>query len=118
MERGKKIVHYKCFRRKNALLMLGFAALFVSACQTAPDKFVHQNFSMILPQHSTQADVIALIGEPSHKVGDLWMYERPGKHLFAKIEFDENGNVVEKDWIDGVTGEWEDSDDTPTDPVP
>ena len=116
-ERGKEIVHYKCFPRTHALLLLGVAALFLGACQSTPDKFVHRNFSLIRPQHSTQVDVIALIGEPSHQLGDLWMYERPEKHLFAKIEFDENGNVVEKDWIDGVKGEWEDSNDTPTDRV-
>ena len=117
MERGRKIVNHRCFPSKHMLLTLGFATLFLGACQSAPDKFVHRNFSLIRAQHSTQGDVIALIGEPSHQLGDLWMYERPEKHLFAKIEFDENGNVVEKDWIDGVKGEWEDSDETPTDPV-
>ena len=111
-------MRYKYRSSEHALLILGFAALFLSACKSTPDKFVHRNFSLIRQQHSTQADVIALIGEPSHQLGDLWMYERPEKHLFAKIEFDENGQVVEKEWIDGVQGVWEDSDDTATDSVP
>ena len=109
---------FKCVSRTYVLLVLGCAGLFLGACQSAPDRFVHENFTMIRPQHSTQADVVALIGEPSHRLGDLWMYERPEKHLFAKIEFDESGHVVARDWIDGAEGVWEDSEDTPVDSVP
>jgi hypothetical protein len=65
---------------------------------------------------STQADVVTLLGEPSHRVGELWMYERPHKHLYAKIEFDADGRVVDTDWIDGAEGVWEDAEDVPAHP--
>jgi hypothetical protein len=109
-------VRYKRASKRHAFWACGVVALWVGACQSPPDRLVYENFRQIRPQLSTEADVVSLLGEPSHRLGELWMYERPEKHLFAKIEFDADGRVVDKDWIDGAEGVWEDVDDPGVDP--
>ena len=60
---------------------------------------------------STQADVREALGEPDQVLADLWLYERPDKHLVVKLEFDDQGRLQRKEWIDAAGETWEDSSD-------
>lgn len=84
------------------------ALLFTGACR-APDRLTPDNYSRIAQLASTQSEVSALIGEPTNRLGERWLYERPQQHLFVFVDFDDQGRVVRKQWIDATTGQWEDT---------
>lgn len=75
------------------------------------DPLTRERFSQVHQNASTQAEVRATIGEPSAVLGDRWIYERPEDHLIVFVDFDQEGRVVRKQWVDGVTGEWHDTKD-------
>lgn len=87
-------------------IAIGSFALTVG-CQ---DKLTHDNFSRIQQRASSQREVELIIGEPDQKIGNRWMWERPDKHLTAMVDYDEQGVVSRKQWIDGTTGAWEDTE--------
>ena len=90
-----------------------FVAVFMlSGCR---DKLVHERFSQIRQNHSTQSEVIELIGDPDDRLGDQWIYQRPDEHLIVLIDFDESGSVSRKQWIDANEAVWEDTDPSPAD---
>jgi hypothetical protein len=93
-------------------ILCGWAAALglIAGCQPK-DRVSPDNFSEIRQNSSTEADVVAILGEPEHRMPGLWIYQRPEQHLYVKIEFDDSGRVVRKEWIDGVTGEWRDTAD-------
>lgn len=96
-------LRFRCFA---VVIAAGLAGV-LAGCQ---DPFVYDNFSQIRVDASMQWEVEKTIGEPSQKLGDQWLYERPPKHLTALIDFDEDGVVTRKQWIDAMSGVWEDSD--------
>ena len=96
-------------------LLLGvfcFAISVLSGCST-PDRLVKANYTQIQQNTSTQADVEALIGKPNSKLADMWIYQRPDDHLTVMIDFDANGRVTRKQWVDGIQGAWDDTKNTP-----
>ena len=99
------------FRWFPVVTAVGLAGL-LAGCQ---DRLVYQNFSQIHENASTQAEVARVIGEPSQKLENQWLYERPDKHLTALVDFDETGRVTRKQWIDAMSGVWEDSEPKPAD---
>ena len=91
------------------LMPMGLAvamALLLTGCQ---DKLTHENFGQIRQNVSTRPIVTGLIGEPDDRLANRWSYERPDKHLFVFIDFDEDGYVSRKQWIDAMSAEWEDT---------
>ena len=88
------------------LSTLSLVAVLTVGCK---DLLVYENFSQIRQNSSSQVEVARLIGEPDNLCGNQWLYERPGKHLFAFVDFDESGRVIRKQWIDGAGNFWEDS---------
>ena len=92
--------------------VLGLTALLAGGCQSgsrSPDA----NFAQIRQNVSTEADVVALLGEPDHRLPGLWIYQKPEEHLYWKIEFDDQGRVARKERIDGLSHTWEDTGDGP-----
>ena len=90
---------------------LGFTAVViftVCGCRSA-DRLTYDNFSRVQKSAHTQADVTGLLGEPTYRLNGIWIYERPSEHLVVKVEFDESGKVQRKEWVDGKTGQWEDT---------
>jgi len=83
----------------------------VGGCATTPDRVMHRNYTQIRENASSRTDVGALLGTPEHTIGDTWMYTRPEQHLTVIIDFDANGLVLRKQWVDGEKGTWEDSED-------
>ncbi len=77
------------------------------------DLLTQGNFSQIYEHRSSHVEVARMIGEPDEKLGDQWLYLRPGKHLTAIVEFDADGLVARKQWIDADSAVWEDSADEP-----
>jgi len=75
----------------------------------AKDQLSYSNYSQLREHSSTEAEVAAALGQPSAKVGDQWMYDRPDQHLMAVIQFDEQGRMIRKQWIDAGGETWEDS---------
>ena len=97
-------------RRYGTLLGMALAA-FATGCQSPPDRLVFDNYTLVRQNASTQADVAALLGEPAHRLGDMWMYERPDRHLVVMIDFNDKGKVDRKQWVDAGEEYWDDSDD-------
>ena len=81
-------------------------AALLTGCQ---DKLSHKNFELIQQGFSTQHEVTQLIGDPDEAAANRWMYERPDKHLFAFVDFDEEGVVARKQWVDAKEAVWEDT---------
>lgn len=88
-------------------LLVGAAAV-LSGC-AAPDRLNRANFTQIQQNASTQTDVESLIGKPDSKLADMWIYQRPDDHLTVMIDFDAQGRVTRKQWVDGIDGAWDDS---------
>jgi hypothetical protein len=85
------------------------SAMLVAGCQSRPDAVMHRNFVQIRENASTRDEVSSLLGTPEHRIGDTWMYTRPERHLTVIIDFDANGAVIRKQWVDGENASWEDS---------
>ena len=79
------------------------------------DLLVHENFARIRQNATMQAEVERIIGEPDHRLGELWRYDRPQKHLTVLIDCDRNGQVTRTQGIDAMTGVWEDSNESTSD---
>lgn len=89
-----------------------FVAGLLGGCRSNPrDMLIQRNFSQVHPSTTTRAEVSAMLGAPEHRIGDTWMYTRPERHLTVIIDFDDQGRVARKQWIDGESGRWNDSDD-------
>ncbi len=80
--------------------------IFATGCN---DPLQYENFSHIRQNATMQWEVEKLIGDPDQKLDNQWLYERPEKHLTALVDFDSDGTVTRKQWIDADSGVWEDS---------
>jgi len=94
----------------SAVLFMAITAL--PGCST-PDRMVQANYSQIQQNVHTQTDVEALIGPPSNKLGDMWLYERPDQHVTVMIDFGPDGRVTRKQWVGGLEGAWHDTKEAP-----
>ncbi len=92
------------------ITLTGVLTLLLVGC-AAPDRLVHANYDRIQQHGSSSTQVAELIGEPDNKLGDTWLYERPDQHLTVMIDFDKDGKVERKQWIDGLRETWEDTKD-------
>jgi len=101
----RKIVFAKILGMGTAVSVLGAAGC------AAPDRLAQANYDRIQQHASSHAEVAELIGEPDNKLGDMWLYERPDKHLTVMIDFDKSGRVERKQWIDGLGESWHDTKD-------
>lgn len=90
---------------------LAGALLLVGACRSTPDRLTYDNYSRITQRASTQSEVSALLGEPTNRLDAQWLYERPDQHLIVFVDFDHQGRVTRKQWIDGRSGTWDDMAD-------
>ena len=81
------------------------------------DQLTREHYEMITVNVDKEFDVDKMIGEPDSKISGLWLYEREDKHLVVKIEFDNEGVVTRKEWIDAMSGTWDDSKDPGDDTV-
>ena len=95
-----------------AIVLGTLPAVVFIGCST-PDRMVQANYSQIQQNVHTQADVEALIGPPSNKLGDMWLYERPDQHVTVMIDFDKSGRVTRKQWVGGLEGTWHDTKEVP-----
>lgn len=93
--------------RVTAFAVLACGTLWTSGC--ARERVTYDNYAMIRQNSTSQAEVVDLFGEPTQKMGNQWMYERPKEHRFVFIDFDDSGRVVRKQWIDAKDAAWEDS---------
>ena len=64
---------------------------------------------MIVVDVSNQADVRHTIGKPTYVRDDQWHFERPARHLNVLVDFNPEGTVTRKQWIDAARNEWVDS---------
>src|SRR5215212_7112701 len=97
-------------RKMNCLIVAALigVALTMPAC-SSPDCVNRANYTQIQQNVHTQADVEAILGEPDSKLADMWIYQRPDDHLTVMIDFDADGRVARKQWVDGVQGAWDDT---------
>lgn len=85
------------------------AATFCGCAQ--PDRVGRENYSQVRTGVHTADDVAAILGEPDSKLADMWIYQRPDRHLNVIIEFDAKGRVARTQWVDALGETWEDSDE-------
>ena len=85
--------------------------LVCTGCQK--DRLCYENFAQIRQNVSNCHDVAGCIGEPTDRLGDQWIYQRPSQHLYVIIDFDEQGTVTRKQWVSGGAHVWEDTGETP-----
>jgi hypothetical protein len=97
-------------RFARTLLILAASLVLTGGCNS-PDRLTYDNFSRVQKDAHSQAEVSELLGEPTYRLTDIWIYERPSDHLVVKVEFDETGKVQRKEWVDGKTGQWDDTKD-------
>lgn len=69
-------------------------------------KFNRKNFQMIQVGGDDREDVLHILGKPASKMDGVWIYDDPGNKT-AAIYFDDDGRVVNKEWMDAGTGDWE-----------
>jgi hypothetical protein len=91
-------------KAKAGVLLLGLAGL-LGGC----DKLKRERFEMIRVQVDAKGDVEKLIGPPDYKLPAQWHYERDDQHLIVRVDFDDNGVVTRKQWIDAMAARWDDS---------
>ncbi len=94
-------------------LLLTLGVFFLVGC----DQLTREHYEMITVNVDKEFDVDKMIGEPDSKISGLWLYEREDKHLVVKIEFDDDGVVTRKEWIDAMGGTWDDSQESGDDSV-
>jgi len=85
-------------------LVLAATVVLLAGCES---KFNRQNFAMIRPGMDDREEVRQILGEPTADMDDVWLYDDLDRHIAAQIFFDENGRVLNKEWMDANTGEWE-----------
>lgn len=100
-------------RLRRYRLLVTLAGLAAAGCQAPADRLNHGNFALIQPGFSTQARVQELLGNPDSRWDELWLYQRPDRHLVVQVDFDETGRVARKQWIDALGDTWDDSAEPP-----
>lgn len=98
------------FMRRASWLAPALFALLPLGC-AKPDKLTYGRFQQIRTNGTTPDEVHELIGPPDNQLGDSWLYHRPQTHLEVIIDFNEQGRVARKQWIDGLGERWEDCND-------
>lgn len=73
----------------------------------AAEKFTHERFSMIQQGVDDRDDVRQILGKPRFDAGDEWYYEADDHGIMARVYFDAQGVVRDKEWIDAGAGTWE-----------
>lgn len=94
--------------------VLTIAVLWIGACRSAPDRLTYDNYARVTPYQSTQGEVSSSLGEPTSRLGQQWIYERPQQHLYVFIDFDDQGRVTRKQWVDAPSGKWDDTRESST----
>ena len=89
-----------------AVGLLGLLCLTVS---TGCDPLTRNRFDMMKVDVADEADVRATIGEPTLVLPGQWHFERPERHLNVLIDFNDQGVVSRKQWINTLSNEWFDS---------
>ncbi len=73
------------------------------------EKFTHERFQTIR-QGDESAHVERTLGAPETRMEGVWFYRNWKTDQSARIMFDGEGRVVNKEWVNGSTGEWEGHD--------
>ena len=81
-------------------------SLLLLGCES---KLNHKNFQMIQIGADDRADVREILGKPTSDMGDVWIYDKSGEHT-AQVYFDDDGRVLNKEWMSAKTGDWEGKD--------
>ncbi|HNQ21755.1 MAG TPA: hypothetical protein PKK06_01530 [Phycisphaerae bacterium] len=93
----------------HASLCLFLTACVLALAGCAKDKLTRERFDMVQQHMTTQAQVADLLGEPTEQLGSQWFFERHDRGVTVLIDFDQEGQVARKQWIDANTREWFDS---------
>ena len=91
-------------KRVGCLMWLALSLVFLAGCES---KFNRQNFEMIRIGMDDREDVRQILGKHTANMGNVWMYDDLDHHRSAQIFFDDDGRVLNKEWMDAGTGEWE-----------
>ncbi len=94
--------------RKRCLTVTLLATLLLTAL-TGCDPLTRNRFDIITIDVADKFDVEQTLGKPTHRLGDQWNYDRPGRHLNVLIDFNKDGVATRKQWIDTAANEWTDT---------
>ncbi len=70
-------------------------------------KFTYERFSMIQPGTDDREDVRHMLGQPRFDAADEWYYEDLHRHVAARVFFDDDDRVTQKEWMDAKRGTWQ-----------
>jgi len=76
---------------------------------TGCDPLTRNRFDMLVVNVSDQTEVRKTLGEPTYVHAEQWHFERPTNHLNVLVDFNTDGVVSRKQWIDAERNEWYDS---------
>ncbi len=88
-------------------LIAGFLTL--SLALAGCDRLTRDRFDLLQVNTSNMTDVQKTLGDPTYRRDREWHYERASQHLNVLVEFDDQGQLTRKQWIDAVQGDWSDS---------
>ncbi len=87
-------------RRYPRLWTLTGMLLLSMAAAGCAEKLTYERFGMLSRGTSDKVDAEMTLGAPNTKLPDQWIWERPNKGLTAWIEFDADGRITSKRWVD------------------
>jgi hypothetical protein len=73
---------------------MGIVALSAIGC----NKFTMKRFDTMVYKGQTQMEVEKVLGEPWQKTSDMWYYRNKDNLDSAKVKFDAQGRVIDKQW--------------------
>lgn len=88
-------------------ILLATAVVVLTACES---KFNRHNFEMVRVGVDDQLDVREILGKPDSDMGGVWMYDDFNHRRSAQIVFGDDGRVLNKEWMDADSGEWNGGD--------
>lgn len=91
--------------KKAVLLTVPFAFALVLGC----DPLTRTHYDIIVVDVANEMDVQHSIGDPTYRRPNEWHYERPDQHLNVIVDFNSEGIVTRKQWIDAKSGDWADT---------
>ncbi|MFQ5414648.1 MAG: hypothetical protein ACE5E6_09345 [Phycisphaerae bacterium] len=87
-------------RGRRAAVTIGLV-LSVACATGCSDPLTYKNFSKIRRHETTRGQVLRRIGRATDELrDDVWVYRRPERQLWAIVTFDEQGRVMQTQWVD------------------
>ena len=89
-------------------LLITACGMLAAGCASKP-RPTFEGYSAFTPRATTQAEVVAAFGNPDQVMDNQWYYSGVHREQTCIIEFDSNGYLARKQWMDAANHRWHDS---------